>query len=183
MIIKFIIIIYFLYICYHLVVYFNNVNKSECTTIYKVNKREQQRIKDKDNVYNEGVLEEFYNIIRNTYIKTVNSCITNDDPECNVLSISDWENIKDYLINNSDIKDGFEKEIIKAYMYRFDKCLNDPDVECSEDEKEHIKEKLPLEYTLEASRYRYANCLKGRAFNQDPTCSNTEILDLKDYIR
>ena len=93
---KLIIIIFFLYIFYHLTVYFRSVNKRECTTIYKVNQKEQQEINNKKNIYDQGILDEFYNIIRMKYIKSVQHCIDNNmgtNCETPNISIEDWSNI------------------------------------------------------------------------------------------
>ena len=159
--------------------HFRSVNKRECTTIYKVNQKEQQDINNKKNIYDQGILDEFYNIIRMKYIKSVQHCIDNNmgtNCETPNISIEDWSNI---IENNKDIKEGFEEEIMDAYKYRLNKCLNDPTIICGEEEMNRIIEQLPSNYILNEFKYRYTMCLIN---NNDIVCPEDEQTYLQNYI-
>lgn len=181
MVIEFIVIAVFLYIFYHIIVYLTMFNKQECTTIYKEDVKEKEYNKKLNKIYDQGVLDEFYNLIRINYLRNIEDCIDNNmGPSCNMSNItqSDWNNIQ-YYIQNNDIDGGFENEIMDAYRYRLDKCLNDPNVVCQEEEVNRIKDILPLKDVLDAFRYRYVSCL---AESSDIVCPEEEITYLENYI-
>ena len=160
--------------------YLQSINKRECTTLYRPDNKKQTQIENE--IYDEGVLNEFYNIIRINYLRKIQDCIDNDmGTRCDTpnISIEDWSNIQYYIENNSDIKGGFEKEIMDAYRHRLDKCLNNPTVTCGEEEMNRIKENLPSKDVLNAFRYRYASCLID---SSGIICPEDELSYLETYI-